>query len=323
MQDKNWLTSDRSIDRLRDGLDQGPAIAEDSNQDPSEPSTVTLTLLLSGGQTYTLTIAPTHSLVQQLFDVLMVTSTQRPQRLFQIPVQQGRAMLAFPSDRLVGVVTEPPLVIQPPPSRVTPGAIGVPADPLISRYVQIENFLTAEDHQQLMDYTLRREADFVSTQTSTKAANYRDSRVLYSFPEFANLISDRIQQVFPDIMAQLQLPLFPISQIEAQLTAHNHGNFYKVHNDNGSQETATRELTYVYYFYRQPKPFSGGELVIYDSKVKDNFYVQAETFKVVQPLNNSIVFFLSRYLHEVLPVDCPSQQFADSRFTINGWIRRV
>lgn len=34
-----------------------------------------------------------------------------------------------------------------------------------------------------------------------------------------------------------------------------------------------------------------------------------------------IIFFLSRYMHEVLPVKCPSRNFADSRFTINGWIR--
>ncbi|MGB8690572.1 MAG: proline hydroxylase, partial [Microcoleus sp.] len=35
------------------------------------------------------------------------------------------------------------------------------------------------------------------------------------------------------------------------------------------------------------------------------------------------VFFLSRYMHEVLPVSCPSKAFADSRFTINGWVRRT
>jgi Rps23 Pro-64 3,4-dihydroxylase Tpa1-like proline 4-hydroxylase len=27
-------------------------------------------------------------------------------------------------------------------------------------------------------------------------------------------------------------------------------------------------------------------------------------------------------MHEVLPIYCASRAFADSRFTINGWIRR-
>jgi Rps23 Pro-64 3,4-dihydroxylase Tpa1-like proline 4-hydroxylase len=38
---------------------------------------------------------------------------------------------------------------------------------------------------------------------------------------------------------------FSISQIESQMTSHNDGNYYKIHNDNGSPDTATRELTYV------------------------------------------------------------------------------
>lgn len=320
MKDEEWLTQNLVEERLEDDMKTDRPTPDR----PAESTEVELTLLLSGGQSYTLTIAPNNPLLQQLFAVLMETP-QRSQRLFQIPIKQGRAVLAFPSDRLIGVVTEPPIVVQSPPNPpiVKTNPIGVlSADPLISQYIQIENFLTPEEHQQLLDYTLQHESDFVSTQTSTKAENYRASVVLYSFPEFADLISQRIQQIFPDIVSKLSLPTFQISQIEAQLTAHNHGNFYKVHNDNGSRETATRELTYVYYFYREPKAFSGGELVIYDSKVENNFYVKAETYKTVQPLNNSIVFFLSRYLHEVLPVHCPSQQFADSRFTINGWVRR-
>ena len=126
----------------------------------------------------------------------------------------------------------------------------------------------------------------------------------------------------PDVLRKLNIPPFPIADIEVQLTAHNDGNYYKVHNDNGSPDTATRVFTYVYYFYREPKPFSGGELLIYDSKIENNFYVQADSCQTVEPHNNSIVFFLSRYLHEVLPVRCPSKAFADSRFTINGWLRR-
>ncbi|MEP0760961.1 2OG-Fe(II) oxygenase [Trichocoleus sp. DQ-A2] len=146
--------------------------------------------------------------------------------------------------------------------------------------------------------------------------------VLYYFPEFSELVVNRIKAILPNVFRKLGIPSFKVSDIESQLTSHNDGNYFKIHNDNGSPETITRELTYVYYFYREPKPFSGGELLIYDSKVENNFYVQSDSFKTVEPKNNSIVFFLSRYLHEVLPVVCPSKAFADSRFTINGWVRR-
>jgi SM-20-related protein len=166
------------------------------------------------------------------------------------------------------------------------------------------------------------EAEFVPTNTSTDEVNYRRSSVLYAFPDFADLIRDRIQSIAPDILRTLELSPFSVDHIESQLTAHNDGNYYKVHNDNGSSNTATRELTYVYYFYRELKPFSGGELVIYDSKVENTYYVNVDSFKTIEPRNNSIVFFLSRYMHEVLPVSCPSRSFQDSRFTINGWIHR-
>jgi Rps23 Pro-64 3,4-dihydroxylase Tpa1-like proline 4-hydroxylase len=198
----------------------------------------------------------------------------------------------------------------------------LPSDVLPSSYVQLDQFLTANELSRLLDYTFQKEAEFVSTSTSTGDVSYRKSVVLHSFPEFSNLITQRIQAIIPDVLAKLAMPQFPVTQVESQLTGHNDGNYYKIHNDNGSPDTATRELTYVYYFYREPKAFSGGELLIYDSRIENNFYVQAESFHTIEPRNNSIVFFLSRYMHEVLPIQCPSRAFADSRFTINGWVRR-
>jgi Rps23 Pro-64 3,4-dihydroxylase Tpa1-like proline 4-hydroxylase len=192
----------------------------------------------------------------------------------------------------------------------------------VSQVLQIENFLTVEENHQLLRYAIEREAAFVPSSTATNAIAYRRSLVLHDFPEFAQLIQKRIQAVFPKVLEQLQIPAFLITQIEAQLTAHGDGNYYKVHNDNGSSDAATRELTYVYYFCREPKPFSGRELRIYDSKIEQGRYVKADSYQTIEPRNNSIVFFLSRYMHEVLPTHCPSKAFADSRFTINGWLRR-
>ena len=114
----------------------------------------------------------------------------------------------------------------------------------------------------------------------------------------------------------------PGGDIEAQLTAHNDNNFYKVHNDSGSADTAHRVLTFVYYFNRQPKAYSGGELRVYDHKVANGYHYAAETFRTIEPTDNSMVFFASEEMHEVLMVKCPSRVFMDSRFTINGWVRR-
>ncbi|MEP0910091.1 2OG-Fe(II) oxygenase [Leptolyngbya sp. GB1-A1] len=287
------------------------------------PEIVKVTLLLSGGQQYQVAIQSENPLLEQLFEVLADWEGKRVRRLFQVPLNQGQAVLAFPCDRLVGMVTEPPIVMQT--QSVTPVPAGIPrfSDGVLpSESVQIDDFLSPEEHQMLLNYVLEREAEFVSTTTSTGDESYRQSVVLYDFPEVHSFITDRIRSIVPDVVKALGLPSFTAQDIEAQITGHNDGNYYRIHNDNGSPDTATRELTYVYYFYRQPKAFSGGELLIYDSRIEDNFFVQADTFQTIDPRNNSIVLFLSRYMHEVLPVRCPSRSFADSRFTVNGWIRR-
>jgi SM-20-related protein len=271
---------------------------------------VELTLLLSGGQQYTLSLSADAPLLRELFEAIADADSQSD-KLFQIPIQKDRALLTFRGDRLIALITEPPILIETSEP-----------DPLISDYVQIDRFLSPQDHQHLINFVLQQESNFVSTSTSTGELDYRQSSVLYAFSKFSQLISQQIHAIVPQVLTQLHLPPFEIAEVEAQLTAHNDGNYYKVHNDNGSTATATRELTYVYYFNRQPKAFSGGELRIYDTLIKNNQYTQASTHHTIEPRDNSIVFFLSRYMHEVLPIRCPSRSFADSRFTINGWIRR-
>ncbi|MFN6527550.1 2OG-Fe(II) oxygenase [Nostoc sp. ChiSLP03a] len=285
-----------------------------------ESKDIKVQLLLTGGHQYTVYLKSDATVLHSLLTTVVARAYKQEselQNLFQIPINEGRSVLCFPSEHLIGVVTEPPIFVQQSEK------VQFQNDYILaSDYIQIDNFLKPEEHKSLLKYVLKKESDFLPSNTSTNDINYRQSMVVYSFPEFSELILKRIQVMIPDIISKLNLPLFSVSQIESQLTAHNDGNYYKLHNDNGSSDTATRELTYVYYFYQEPKSFSGGELLIYDSKIENNVYVNAETFKTVEPRNNSIVFFLSRYMHEVLPVSCPSQAFGDSRFTINGWVRR-
>jgi Rps23 Pro-64 3,4-dihydroxylase Tpa1-like proline 4-hydroxylase len=188
-------------------------------------------------------------------------------------------------------------------------------------YAQIDNLLSWNQLRQLFKYTIDQEPNFEPTTNTAKDPNYRRSLYLHSFPEFSQLMIERVRSIMPHIISHMDIKNFTVGDIEAQLTAHNDGNYYKIHNDNGSPDCANRELTYVYYFHREPKAFSGGELVLYDSAVKDSYLVAAKSFKTIQPRNNTIVFFPSRCMHEVLPIVCPSRAFADSRFTINGWVR--
>lgn len=206
------------------------------------------------------------------------------------------------------------------PSLIQQESIFIPC----SNYVKIDDFLTPEENQYALNIALQRQHDYIESSTTTQANNYRQSSVLFAqhYPELSELIKSRIVAILPEVLSKLNQRPFAISEIEIQLTAHNDGCFYKMHNDAGSEKTATRELTYVYYFHQEPKAFSGGELKLYDTELKGNTVTTHQNYQLIEPENNRIIFFNSRSRHEVLPVVCPSKAFEDSRFTLNGWIRR-
>lgn len=280
-------------------------------------------LYLAGGHTQTLWLKPDDPLLQGLFQaVLNRSQVLASGTWYQVMTDEGRSVLTFPGEHLVGIRTEPPVLIE----QAQPQASAAPTAPQAgsaideSRFLQIDNFLTSEEHRRLIDFTLQHQADFVPASTAVGVNGQRQHLVLHSFPEFSELLTTRVREVLPAVLQRLGLPPFNPTQIETQLAAHNDGNGYPLHNDNSSPDTSRRYLTYVYYFNREPKGFEGGELQLYNSKLENNVYVQADSHKRVEARNNSVVFFLARYLREMQPVRCPSKDFADSCFTINGWL---
>ena len=182
---------------------------------------------------------------------------------------------------------------------------------------------------EVIQYALAHEADFALSEVVAPGDGgsgidyeYRRSRVLMDLGAHQTLILNRIQAALPLVMQKLGSEVFPITRIEAQMTASNDGDFFRHHNDNGQDEIASRELTFVYFFHREPKAFQGGELRLYDSRLENGEYCSTGQYQTIVPEQNQIVFFPSSLLHEITPVQCPSRAFADSRFTVNGWFHR-
>jgi len=190
----------------------------------------------------------------------------------------------------------------------------------LSVYGDAENFLAAAEHQALLAYLLASESRFVAATVNGDARDYRASLVLHHFPEYAALLEARVREQLPALCRFFDIPLFEPSRIECQLNAHNDGHFYKIHNDNGSSATAQRLLTCVYYLHQQPCAFSGGALRLYDSRVENNHYIAADSWRDIEPRDNSAVFFLSRCLHEVRPVVSANPHFSTSRFAVTVWV---
>ncbi|MGL4498860.1 MAG: 2OG-Fe(II) oxygenase [Planktothrix sp.] len=190
-------------------------------------------------------------------------------------------------------------------------------------YLQINDFFSKEDHQKLLNMTLANQNNFFSSEVINQESQYRQSYILLPehFAEFHELITHKILTARPQVMEQLKIQMFLVAHLEIQITAHLHGGYYKIHQDVDGGKAANRKLTYVYYFYQEPQGFYGGDLRLYETKITGKAAMINEKFTQIQPLNNSIIFFDSRCKHEVLPVYSPSQQFADGRFTLNGWIQ--
>ena|SRR2546426_615637 len=235
-----------------------------------------------------------------------------------------------------GTAPQPPKAPQPPRSTASGtqaegSSVAVMERPefLSAQCVVLEEFLAPDEVKQLMQYTLDHETDFqisevVSPGVSGGMIDYdhRRSRILMNLDRHHEVIVNRIQACLPRVLAKLGRDVFRPSQVEAQITASNHGDFFRNHSDNLQEDTVSRELTFVYFFHREPKAFRGGDLRIYDSHWQNEQYVSAGQHETLVPEQNQIVFFPSSLVHEITPVDCPSQAFADSRFTVNGWFHR-
>src|SRR5215831_12073968 len=72
-------------------------------------------LLLAGGQSVALAVPPEHPVLAQLLSAVAhgegsLHAAPHPS-VFQIPMEGGRASLAFAAQQLVGVITEPAVLI--------------------------------------------------------------------------------------------------------------------------------------------------------------------------------------------------------------------
>jgi Rps23 Pro-64 3,4-dihydroxylase Tpa1-like proline 4-hydroxylase len=190
----------------------------------------------------------------------------------------------------------------------------------------LDEFLVAEEWAGLMQYAFDHRDDFCATGVVSVNGShqvdrdYRRSSVLFDLGGYRDVFVQRILVHLPRVLSGLNYPEFPVSEVEVQLTATNNGEFFRRHNDNGADSLRSRLITFVYFFYREPRPFDGGEICIYDTSFEDGAYQTTGHCTVITPTQNQILFFVSDCLHEVLPVQCASNEIFDSRFTVNGWL---
>lgn len=200
---------------------------------------------------------------------------------------------------------------------------------LPARSVVLDEFLSPQELAELTSFTLAHEAEFETSEVVSPTGeggvvnyDHRRSRVLMDLGAHQDRIVERIKTVLPDVLQQLGMEDFAIADVEAQITASNDGDYFHFHSDNASERAASRYLTFVYFFHREPRQFKGGDLRIHDAHLEEGAYVGDGSHQTIVPQQNQIVFFPCELMHEITAVECSSEGFADSRFTVNGWLRR-
>jgi len=193
-------------------------------------------------------------------------------------------------------------------------------------FVLLKDFLAREFHDALLPFVTSIPRDkFVPAlvESSGYTPNLRASLDLSDKWQGRKQFQDRVREILPCLIPRLQVAPFTIGHIEVYLLAYQDGHFFRVHTDSAPNNPALvgRTVSFVYFFHRIPRSYTGGDLLLFDSDVETG-EMASDRFTRVVPEDNSIIFFPSNFFHSVVPVRCPSREFADSRFVINGFVRK-
>lgn len=284
---------------------------------------VEVEVTLTGGLRYSTVLSAASPILRDLH-VALGTSRNAEAKPFlvQLPVEGGQTACSFMSTSLVALQTTPPVLIQSEAGQAP--AMQAVVTKAAKNHIEIEDFLTPGENAELLEYALVNEAGFEGSTILGGAEYHRRSKVLFAIKtsKWRGVFLNRLKLHLPYIVLALETPAFRLGDFEIQLTASNDGEYFKAHADHSTEKqyTAGRLITYVYYLHREPRPFSGGALLIYGGRPERFVYGTVRSVTSVAPCNNSLVLFTSNRWHELDMVRCPSGEFADSRFTVNGWL---
>jgi Rps23 Pro-64 3,4-dihydroxylase Tpa1-like proline 4-hydroxylase len=193
-------------------------------------------------------------------------------------------------------------------------------------FVILKDFLPSSFHENLLPFMLSVQEQLVPALVGNNEY-HPDSRESLDLPGkwvVKRCFHERVSKVIPQVAPRLHVPPFEMGDLEVKLRVYLDGHFFRAHMDCAQDfaSCANRRISYVYYYHRRPRAYTGGDLLLFDTDIERDEFTTA-SFTSVVPEDNSIVFFPSAYWHCVVPISCPSRQFVDSRFVINGHVSKL
>ncbi|HEX8400466.1 MAG TPA: 2OG-Fe(II) oxygenase [Allosphingosinicella sp.] len=196
-------------------------------------------------------------------------------------------------------------------------------------FALVRNFLSQEQHAGLLEWALASgpllEASTIGAERRVDPASRlsRSLTISSAHQPWRDMLRRRIGEAEADLFAGAGLKPFPVAKVELELVVYLNGAHFEAHQDThrkGNESASDRGLTGVYYFYAEPKGFSGGNLRLI------RFGCGAASpgdFVEIEPEQNSLLVFPSWAMHEVTPVRCESDDLRSARLAINCWLHRA
>jgi Rps23 Pro-64 3,4-dihydroxylase Tpa1-like proline 4-hydroxylase len=193
-----------------------------------------------------------------------------------------------------------------------------------SPFVLLKEFLPSAIHETLVPFVLANQHNAVVATVGHNQYRPEARQSLEIFGDWGQeAVYECVRDALPKVQARLHVPPFEVGNFELKLRIYLDGHFFRIHMDcpSRSEQNVNRRVSFTYFFHRTPRAFTGGALLLFDTDIENNLYTTS-TFTRIEPEDNSIVFFPSACFHSVVPVSCPSQELANSRFVINGHFSR-
>ena len=190
-------------------------------------------------------------------------------------------------------------------------------------YIVLRDVFDRETVDGLLAFAKAHRYEFSPTKLGGKEVkvSVRLSEALRELGPLRHILESKILELAPALVRNLGMAPFEFTKPEIELVAHRDGALFKPHTDtltaHYNESERVRVLSAVYYFHAEPKQFTGGTLRLYPIGA-----VAGGQFIDIEPVLNGLVVFPSWVRHEVLVVNCPSGDFADSRFAVNFWLSR-
>jgi SM-20-related protein len=200
-------------------------------------------------------------------------------------------------------------------------------------YIVIKDFFPTQINKNIINEVILNESKF-SDATIGKGLDktYRSNMVAYYDIMYDNDRSKSfllsaidgkfgLDKDFRELLSSSPYPMcdFPLTNYhETQVSRYGNQEHYDWHIDR--MDNITRHITCVYYFFKEPKTWSGGYLHLSDAPIMQKQLIgkYAKTISI-EPENNMAIIFSSTDSHRVEKT-ISTDIFEDGRFSANIWI---